>query len=241
MLSIAPAVAAVAASTWMGQARAFFPHAWLSGYGAVGKSHETITSDAIKQVLSQVYSIQKPSRTVSLAIDKVVEGNAYVDKNQVDGFWHFDGEAFNKGQQQIQTMKEWLISSLRVDRIEEARYNLGRALHTLQDFYSHSNWVDLDNTGAHPLVGRYMPLPDPAFPSENTCGVCKTPDNCPNVGNPDQADTDKDKSGDACDTTATKDVPDNGCNTAPGLAGGSGWLGLGLAAMGLRLRRRRAA
>lgn len=170
LLSVVPVVVLT------GRAQAFFPKAWLSGYGALGKSHETITSDAIKQVLSQAYGIQKPSRTVSLAIERVVEGNAFVDEDQKKGFLHFDGERFNEGQQQIQTMKEWLISSLRVDRIDEARFNLGRALHTLQDFYSHSTWVDQGNTGPHPLVGRYMPLPDPAFRTESTCGVCKTPD-----------------------------------------------------------------
>lgn len=170
LLSLLPVVASAE------RAQAFFPKAWLSGYGAVGRSHETITKDAIKQVLSQVYGLQKPSRTVSLALDKITEGNAFVDEDQKNGYLHFDGESFNQGQQQIQKMKEWLLYSLRADRIEEARFNLGRALHTLQDFYSHSTWVDLGNTGPHPLVGRYMPLADTAFRNEATCGLCTTPD-----------------------------------------------------------------
>jgi hypothetical protein len=157
-------------------ASAFFPTAILTGKGALGTSHEVITSNAIKQVLRSAYGLTSPSRTVRSAIATIGEGNAAVDKNQVDGYFHFDGESFNSAQQEIQKMLDWTKQCLKSDRVNDARWNVGRALHTLQDFYSHSNWVDLGNTQPHPAVGRYMPLPEAASRNDRTCGACIVPD-----------------------------------------------------------------
>jgi len=44
--------------------------------------------------------------------------------------------------------------SLQNQDVEGARIQLGSALHTIQDFYSHTNWVELGNTVPHPGLGR---------------------------------------------------------------------------------------
>jgi hypothetical protein len=67
-------------------------------------------------------------------------------------------------------------------------------------------------------------------------------DNCPEIKNPEQADSDHDKRGDACDAEVNKELPDNGCSAMSGAPPtASFWLGLGLAAAGLGVRRRRAS
>jgi hypothetical protein len=58
-------------------------------------------------------------------------------------------------------------------------------------------------------------------------------DNCPDLANPDQPDSDSSKAGDACDALTLKPTPDSGCSTLPGTRRGCWWLGLGLAALGL--------
>eukprot|EP01095_Lingulamoeba_sp_RSL-Kostka_P009051 TRINITY_DN3092_c0_g1_i1.p1 TRINITY_DN3092_c0_g1~~TRINITY_DN3092_c0_g1_i1.p1 ORF type:complete len:777 (+),score=278.62 TRINITY_DN3092_c0_g1_i1:45-2375(+) len=46
--------------------------------------------------------------------------------------------------------------------LEEAWFELGRGLHPLQDFYSHSNWLEMGNTITNPELGiNEMDSPDP--------------------------------------------------------------------------------
>eukprot|EP00047_Mylnosiga_fluctuans_P024832 m.171480 g.171480 ORF g.171480 m.171480 type:complete len:956 (-) comp9936_c0_seq1:86-2953(-) len=50
-------------------------------------------------------------------------------------------------------------SSQREGLAKEAYKALGRALHTLQDFYAHSNWVDMGRKSIHDGVGRAVVQP----------------------------------------------------------------------------------
>jgi hypothetical protein len=57
----------------------------------------------------------------------------------------------------------------RSPEIESARVLLGRALHSVADFYAHTNWVDIGNTGPNADFGR-RPIPRPvASAGEQTC------------------------------------------------------------------------
>lgn len=58
-----------------------------------------------------------------------------------------------------------LVGELKVGNGDKARKLLGRALHTLQDFYAHSNWVDLDNIPSADLIvgGLQNPHQDTKF------------------------------------------------------------------------------
>ena len=58
---------------------------------------------------------------------------------------------------------------------DSARHALGKALHTIQDFYSHSNWVELGNRLPHPGLGRVGNWIDFAGVSERTCTGCRGP------------------------------------------------------------------
>jgi hypothetical protein len=42
--------------------------------------------------------------------------------------------------------KESFYSSIQIDEYKTARKYSGQILHTIQDFYSHSNWVEMGNT-----------------------------------------------------------------------------------------------
>lgn len=72
---------------------------------------------------------------------------------------HCDDELLPACSQRIKTIKEAVVANLSSGSPDgaAARAQVGRALHTLQDFYSHSNWVNAPgpgNAGANTVLGR---------------------------------------------------------------------------------------
>jgi hypothetical protein len=59
---------------------------------------------------------------------------------------HFDDELFKEANDQLIGARSAVLSYLRSGNYIGARKQLGYALHTLQDFYAHTNWVELGNT-----------------------------------------------------------------------------------------------
>ncbi|KAM9729384.1 von Willebrand factor A domain-containing protein 7-like isoform 1-T2 [Menidia menidia] len=60
--------------------------------------------------------------------------------------YHFDDEQFEEGKTIIKDALEVVKANNRKENFFFARYSLGGLMHTLQDFYSHSNWVEMGNT-----------------------------------------------------------------------------------------------
>ncbi|XP_051988942.1 von Willebrand factor A domain-containing protein 7-like [Xyrauchen texanus] len=58
---------------------------------------------------------------------------------------HFDSEKFDGGKELIIKGIENICSHASSGKFDDARQALGGLLHTLQDFYSHSNWIELGN------------------------------------------------------------------------------------------------
>jgi hypothetical protein len=57
---------------------------------------------------------------------------------------HFDSENFQGGSKRLIDLRERVIKKITTTTLgASARADLGGALHTLQDFYAHSNWVEL--------------------------------------------------------------------------------------------------
>lgn len=119
------------------------------------------------------------------ALDRIIEADAKVDEDQTSSAKHFDGENAVGAQLRLATLKQNVLDALRSDPINAtgARDNLGSALHTIQDFYSHSNRAELGNGGANPDVGRPTPLAL-AGPGVTTCsGFTDTGLTCANSSN----------------------------------------------------------
>jgi hypothetical protein len=128
----------------------------LGSYGDWSGSavHEDITRVGLANVavsLSDGSQIKFTAR----AIEEVVKQNAWTDSAYVsEPARHFDREEFDQGNQIL------VAARLRVARLanyqspsgaREARLAMGTALHTLQDFYAHSTWVELGNLRPAPL------------------------------------------------------------------------------------------
>lgn len=56
---------------------------------------------------------------------------------------HFDGSAFKQGFEYISTQEELVYKHIELSDFDRAREAFGRMLHSWQDFFSHSNYIDL--------------------------------------------------------------------------------------------------
>lgn len=61
--------------------------------------------------------------------------------------------------------------------LTHAREILGQSFHTLQDFYSHSNWVEMGRTDVNELIGFNETIGAVAAPNQATC----TSDGCTKI------------------------------------------------------------
>ncbi|HET6598139.1 MAG TPA: hypothetical protein VFG81_21155 [Anaerolineales bacterium] len=57
--------------------------------------------------------------------------------------YHFDHNAFEKSNAYIEEQRALTISSLMSNEVQAAWAAFGRLTHTVQDFYAHSNYIDL--------------------------------------------------------------------------------------------------
>ena len=91
----------------------------------------------------------------SRAIGAIKDANSDVDDSESTiPKAHFDNELIPEGNNRLLEKRENIINHIRSESYQEARSETGRALHTLQDFYSHSNWVELGNTEPMADLGR---------------------------------------------------------------------------------------
>ncbi|KAG7240771.1 hypothetical protein INR49_026400 [Caranx melampygus] len=93
--------------------------------------------------------------------------NMYFSNAKVDVVYalseehHFDDETFEGGRDVITAGVAAVKASVKLENFVAGRWTLGGICHTLQDFYSHSNWVELGNNSP------YSTLIKPDQPLEN--------------------------------------------------------------------------
>ena len=103
-------------------------------------SHESITEQAVTEICAE-QQFPGPDKD---ALETIVAANGNTDfKEQFDSAAHFDCEEFRAAKSRLPdgNCKKYRGASRRAI-LAQARNQLGQALHTIQDFYSHSNWVE---------------------------------------------------------------------------------------------------
>ncbi|XP_072240337.1 von Willebrand factor A domain-containing protein 7 [Leuresthes tenuis] len=108
------------------------------------------------------------------ALQEIYTQNGLVDRDFVNSApHHFNSEAFFEGRSLITSGMAAIKANIRKENFKAARETLGRILHTLQDFYSHSNWVELGYQEPYlNLIRQDLPLENLADKNTATCGDC---------------------------------------------------------------------
>ncbi|KAL1771848.1 von Willebrand factor A domain-containing protein 7 isoform X1 [Sigmodon hispidus] len=118
-----------------------------------------------------------PSRRFRAALGEVSRANAAQDflpasRNNPD--LHFDAERLVQGRTLLVGALREILVAARAFEHTLARQRLGAALHALQDFYSHSNWVELGERQPHPhLLWPRPELQSLAQAGDPTCSDCE--------------------------------------------------------------------
>ncbi|KAB5581390.1 hypothetical protein PHYPO_G00175100 [Pangasianodon hypophthalmus] len=168
------------------------------------KTHQDITRDAILQttvdicrsqalkngkvfvlpVLLTVATVTEACQSSDSAkdfqssINEINKNNALVDvQHSFTGSYHFDNEEFWTGRDLITKGVSAVKNHVKQQRYQAAREALGKTLHTLQDFYSHSNWIELENREPYPNLIKPDTIISNIADSE-TCKSCYG-DGCP--------------------------------------------------------------
>ncbi|XP_034538688.1 von Willebrand factor A domain-containing protein 7-like [Notolabrus celidotus] len=120
-------------------------------------------------------------KTFRRAIRHIIFHNVRVDlRHALNASFHFDEEMFDQGRNIISQGIEAIKASNEQENYETARQKLGEIIHPLQDFYSHSNWVELKNKLPNSnLLRSGVSIGNLADESRATCRSCDG-DNCTN-------------------------------------------------------------
>ncbi|XP_053154736.1 von Willebrand factor A domain-containing protein 7 isoform X2 [Hemicordylus capensis] len=110
------------------------------------------------------------------AIAQVANANAAMDflnTTRDDPVLHFDSELIHSANAWLLQARKEVLQAVRSEQYSIARERLGQLLHSLQDFYSHSNWVELGNQQIHPdLVRPGWEIKSIAEAGIRTCRDC---------------------------------------------------------------------
>ncbi|KAK0134880.1 von Willebrand factor A domain-containing protein 7 [Merluccius polli] len=84
------------------------------------------------------------TKSFQKAIKSIQRKNKRVDIRRLfNAAYHFDDETFEGGRKIITDGLAIIKASNKLDNFKAAREKLGEITHPLQDFYSHSNWIEL--------------------------------------------------------------------------------------------------
>ncbi|XP_059193156.1 von Willebrand factor A domain-containing protein 7 [Centropristis striata] len=147
---------------------------------------DSLSADKVQRACSS-----SGSSILSTVMFQTSIANMYFSNAKVDVVFalseehHFDDETFQGGRDVITQGVSAVKASVKLENFVAGRWTLGRVCHTLQDFYSHSNWVELGNKAPYStLIIPDQPLENLADLSTPTCRNC-TGGNCDNNLLPD--------------------------------------------------------
>ncbi|XP_034723657.1 von Willebrand factor A domain-containing protein 7-like [Etheostoma cragini] len=110
------------------------------------------------------------------AVGEVVKSNAAMDflsSTRSNPVYHFDSDHVDSAIGMLRQIWTQTLLSVRAKEYQSARHSLGQLFHSLQDFYSHSNWVEM---GQRFIYLHLLHPEEPAIPVAGvdtpTCMEC---------------------------------------------------------------------
>ncbi|CAF3877300.1 unnamed protein product, partial [Rotaria sp. Silwood1] len=92
----------------------------------------------------------------STTIKTIASANTKTDlKEMFKEESHFDSETFVQGSKLIMKRYQTILDAIiKVDNYDQGRKTFGEMLHTIQDFYSHTNFIELEYTSPSDVLGK---------------------------------------------------------------------------------------
>jgi len=128
---------------------AFNPSWGLTGLGILGHPHHQMTFQGVTTKFKEYFDVDEGdvSNSMDNARKEILAGTEIVDKHGDSeaefGPAHCDDETLELCHDRLKSNLTIIRDFLNASDVATARDRLGRMLHTLQDFYSHSNWIEL--------------------------------------------------------------------------------------------------
>ncbi|XP_051852194.1 von Willebrand factor A domain-containing protein 7 [Antechinus flavipes] len=123
------------------------------------------------------FGLGTPTRHFRAALGEVARANAaqdFLSATKHNPELHFDAERLVGSRARLLGSLQEALSAARALEYALARQHLGAMLHTLQDFYSHSNWVELGKQQPHPdLLWPGRKLKNLAQVGDQMCSDCE--------------------------------------------------------------------
>ncbi|XP_053728230.1 von Willebrand factor A domain-containing protein 7 [Synchiropus splendidus] len=133
----------------------FLPNFWSQVLTLAwdSRTHQYLTERAILNVtLETLRASGTPENQARMgrgfwrAVGEVAKSNAAMDflsSTRSDPVYHFDSEQVESATVMLRQFWAHTLLSVRANQYARARSSLGQLFHSLQDFYSHSNWVEM--------------------------------------------------------------------------------------------------
>ncbi|XP_063287457.1 von Willebrand factor A domain-containing protein 7 [Pelobates fuscus] len=127
-------------------------------------------------ILRAYFGEEASARQFRASMQQIVNANANMDffsGTRDDPLCHFDSERLLSGNSRLLRSREKLLEAVIAKDYEGARQKLGQILHSLQDFYSHTNWVEMGNKDINTdLASPGKQVNSLARASDQTCTDC---------------------------------------------------------------------
>ena len=142
-----------------------------------GKYDGVTDLDKIVKLAQGSSAVSDDFRRVVTAIQKA---NANVDNKplQLVSAAHFDAETIVEGNDLLLQRFKSATNCIYSGSYDKARESVGQLLHGLQDFYSHTNWIEMHHDEPNPRLATLkhakLEPKDVASPCSPTCVNCKT-------------------------------------------------------------------
>uniref|UniRef100_A0A3Q2Y3P2 von Willebrand factor A domain containing 7 n=1 Tax=Hippocampus comes TaxID=109280 RepID=A0A3Q2Y3P2_HIPCM len=128
-----------------------------------------VTLDTLQQHQGHHDFQDRLGRSFWRAVGEVVHSNAEMDflsSTRSDPVYHFDSERVESAVAMLRQFWAHTLLSVRANEYQSARHSLGQLFHSLQDFYSHSNWVEM---GQRSIYLHLLQPKEPAIPVAEKC------------------------------------------------------------------------
>jgi hypothetical protein len=139
-----------------------------------GDHHKKITLESLGEIYTEYgygFPLKPYTITMKIAKEIISQSNADVDHNDItvnQAVWHCDGEQLSECSNLVKSETQRGVDAILSGNIDGARKIIGAVTHTLQDFYAHSNWVEMRGAVVNDEMG-YGPISNVAAPDEDTC------------------------------------------------------------------------